>query len=214
VASAKELNLLMKKHAAKLGVKATRAKFASLHEGKVDRVLSSPAAYATGVVAGFSAIQKESEEVVTKEHVASALETKTLAGAYESLLPKYGKVATSKAVKQFLDNLKVAQERVDISRVDCSYLKGKLASTNGIIGSSKCSGCSYRNCMHCGLTGGTLISFPGMVMPNSKKRASNTQDGNQVLSEFELDSSISQQELDTEGYSSEEVESSGPMNLE
>jgi hypothetical protein len=108
---------------------------------------------------------------------------------------------------------------VDISKLDCKFLKGKLAGGNPIVGSERCAGCTKRCGMHCGLTGGTLLSFPGMdKVPTGKRASSLAKDGAQVLGEYQMESSSHQLEVhgdvDTSGFSFDEVEAGGGMTLE
>ena len=100
---------------------------------------------------------------------------------------QYGKVSALNAVKRYIAGLKTSKAKILLAALDCGFLKGKLASSNPIVGESKCASCSYRNGMHCGLTGGTLVSFPGMDKLASKRIAHETEtDGRKTLFEYEL----------------------------
>jgi hypothetical protein len=214
VSSKDELAELIKAHVAKLGKKATRQVLAQLHEGTETHVAPTPANFDRGTIGGFTNIAKTTEKTLTAEHIASAVEASSIVQVYENFLPIYGKTASTKAVKSFLDGLKKTAARVDIGKVDCGYLKGKLASGNAIVGVSKCASCTHRHGMHCGLTGGTLMSFPGMDSIKSNKRASaDAKDGFQVCSEFQLEANHSNGDIDTTGFSFDDVQTHGPMNL-
>jgi hypothetical protein len=74
----------------------------------------------------------------------------------------------------------------------------KLGARNAIIGAEKCGSCNFRNGMHCGLTGGTLLSFPGMSQTTSNKiaRAGAPEDGRSILKEFDLMEKTAQADID------------------
>lgn len=106
---------------------------------------------------------------------------------FKQAAAQYGKVSAMAAVKRYIASLKGSKAKVVLSALDCSFLKGKLASTNAIVGESKCASCSYRGGMHCGLTGGTLLSFPGMNRVATNKISHETEtDGRKVLFEYEM----------------------------
>jgi hypothetical protein len=216
VASVKELEEVLKAQAAKMGKKASKSAFVAMHERSVEAAAptQAPAAHLTGAIGGFSNIAKLEEAILTKEHIASAVEATPIMKVYETLLPTYGKTASTKAVGSYLNSLKTAGTRVDISKVDCGYLKGKLASGNAVVGVSKCASCTHRQGMHCGLTGGTLMSFPGMdSLKSSKKAHAGAKDGNQVYSEYQLEADHSNGDVDVSGFHFEEVQSHGPLTL-
>ena len=75
---------------------------------------------------------------------------------------KVGSVRAGEAVKRFVASLRASGAKVSLSQIDCRFLKRKLGVGNAITGAAKCASCAYRQDMHCGLTGGTLLSFPGM----------------------------------------------------
>ena len=112
----------------------------------------------------------------------------SLAKIYKSAASKFGTAQASKAVKDFIATLKRKPIKVALSQIDCTLLKNKLADHNPIIGAPKCSSCSYRKGMHCGLTGGTLLSFPGMdrVSSNHKIGTGAPEDGRSILAEYDL----------------------------
>lgn len=103
---------------------------------------------------------------------------------------KVGSKIAADAVKGYLASLRKSKTaKVALSQLDCTFLKGKLAAHNAIIGASKCASCSFRQGMACGLTGGTLISFPGMqagVNPNQKTASGAPKDGRAMINEFDL----------------------------
>jgi len=107
---------------------------------------------------------------------------------YKQASAKFGTAQASKAVKEFIASLKRKPIKVALSQIDCRFLKNKLADHNPIIGASKCASCTYRNGMHCGLTGGTLLSFPGMdkTASNHKVGEGAPEDGRTILAEFDL----------------------------
>ena len=107
---------------------------------------------------------------------------------YKSASAKFGTAQASKAVKEFVASLKRKPIKVALSQIDCKFLKNKLADHNPIVGASKCASCTYRTGMHCGLTGGTLLSFPGMdkTTSNHKIGAGAPEDGRAILNEYDL----------------------------
>lgn len=107
---------------------------------------------------------------------------------YKSAAKKFGTAQASKAVKEFIASLKRKPVKIALSQIDCSFLKNKLADHNPIIGAAKCGSCSYRKGMHCGLTGGTLLSFPGMdkVTSNHTAGVGAPEDGRGMLNEYDL----------------------------
>jgi hypothetical protein len=106
---------------------------------------------------------------------------------YKTAAAQYGKVSAISAIKRYIAGLRQSKAKIVLAALDCSLLKNKLATGNAIVGESKCASCSYRNGMHCGLTGGTLLSFPGMNRASSKHIShEGVKDGKQVLFEFDL----------------------------
>jgi len=99
-----------------------------------------------------------------------------------------GSKQASVAVKGFLSGLKGSQTKLALTQIDCTKLGGKLSSSNGIYGASKCATCTYRKVAHCGLTGGTLIKFPGMDSSSSNHRIASGApfDGMAVIEEFDM----------------------------
>lgn len=107
---------------------------------------------------------------------------------YNAAAQKIGSARAGEAVKQFIAGLKHNGTKIALSQIDCSFLKQKLGVQNAIVGASKCGSCTYRHGMHCGLTGGTLLSFPGMEKQasNHKIAAGAPKDGHAMLAEFDL----------------------------
>ena len=214
VASAKELKEVLEQHT---GKRASKSTLAALHDGKNNGPkTAAPSAHISGLVGGFGSIESKVEKTLTASHIASAVEASPLMAVYAALLPTYGKIATSKAIKQYVDGLKTSSSQVDVNHIDCVHLKGKLSSKNPIVGSSNCASCTKRCDMHCGLTGGTLLSFPGMDKVKSNKKAhAGSKEGHQILSEYQLEDSSHQVavDLDVTGYTYDEVDAKGSFNL-
>ena len=101
---------------------------------------------------------------------------------------KVGSAKATKAVREFIASLKTKNTKIALSQIDCSFLKNKLGMQNAIVGAAKCASCTYRSGMHCGLTGGTLVSFPGMdkQSSNHKVAAGAPKDGKAMLQEFDM----------------------------
>lgn len=120
---------------------------------------------------------------------------------YKSAASKFGSAQASKAIKQFIASLKNKPIKIALSQIDCTFLKNKLAVHNPIVGASKCATCTFRTGMHCGLTGGTLLSFPGMDKMGNNKKTANVgevdkigsgvvpEDGRSILAEYDLTAS-------------------------
>jgi hypothetical protein len=215
VASAKDLREIASQEAQKYGKTASKKFMAELHDRVEDTKSVTAYSHATHI-AGFEHIQKVDEKEVTKEHIASGVETHSLVQVYAKTASEFGKVAAKRAVNGYINSLKTSKAKVAIDKVDCKLLVNKLSSANAIVGSSKCASCVYRNCMSCGLTGGTLVSFPGMANQKSAhKVAASAQDGNVILNEYQLESRDHQAtDVDTSGYSFDDVEAKGSLTLE
>jgi hypothetical protein len=117
---------------------------------------------------------------------------------YQAGQTKVGSAQATKAVREFVANLKTSNQKVDLNQLDCQFLKNKLAMQNVIIGKDKCASCTYRQGMHCGRTGGTLLSFPGMAEQTSNKKvaANAPKDGYAILNEFDLTGAAPQGDID------------------
>jgi hypothetical protein len=107
---------------------------------------------------------------------------------YTAAARKIGSVQAGAAVKAFIAGLKRNGTKIALSQIDCTFLKQKLGVQNAIVGAEKCASCVYRQGMHCGLTGGTLLSFPGMEkQSNNHKIAEGAPtDGRSILAEYDL----------------------------
>jgi hypothetical protein len=132
----------------------------------------------------------------------------TLEKIYNVAANKVGSVAAGKAVREFVAGLKTKNTKIALSQVDCTFLKAKLGVQNAIVGAPKCASCSYRQGMHCGLTGGTLVSYPGMEhqASNHKIASGAPQDGRAMLQEYDLTASAEPQDI--------EINAAGPARAE
>ncbi len=120
---------------------------------------------------------------------------------FKAASAKYGSVQTSKAIHDWASNLKNTNTKIALTQIDCTVLNKmgvKLGSQNPIVGAEKCGSCSYRKGMHCGLTGGTLLSFPGMAQTasNHKVASGAPEDGRSILKEFDLMHNAAQDDID------------------
>ncbi len=113
---------------------------------------------------------------------------KSLEAIYTHAVAKVGSQQANDTVRRFVAGLKGTNTKVALTQIDCTLLKRKLATSNGIIGAAKCASCTYRKGMSCGLTGGTLLSFPGMetVKTNHRVAAGAPKDGLGMMKEFEM----------------------------
>lgn len=106
--------------------------------------------------------------------LASLNEGQSFARIFAAAKLEHGTQAAERVCRAYLSGLKGSGQRINLASLDCSLLKRRLASSETILGASKCASCSLRNGMHCGLTGGTLLSYPGMGTGTSSKTASAT----------------------------------------
>lgn len=133
--------------------------------------------------------QREETKVATIQEVAQLLQTgHTFGSAYSVIRGEIGSHMAGKLFNAYLTDLKKTGGKVNLNQIDCGYLKGKLASSNAIVGASKCASCTYRcNTMHCGLTGGTLLTFPGMDKAKTKRaNYEGVNDGVQDMASFDM----------------------------
>jgi len=153
---------------------ASRVPHAGFHESNPDQVRHAHRAAAPELDA--SVIERYHKKGHSMEKI------------YKQAAAKFGTAQASKAVKEFIASLKKKPIKVALSQIDCTFLKNKLADHNPIIGAHKCGSCTYRKGMHCGLTGGTLLSFPGMdkTASNHKVGEGAPEDGRTILAEFDL----------------------------
>jgi hypothetical protein len=215
IASKGDLKELVEKEASKIGKSASKKTMAELHDWTPEAKSVTSYSHATQI-AGFEHIAREAEKTITKEHIAAQVEASPLVQVFSTAAETFGKVAAKRAVNGYLNSLKTSKAKVSIDNVDCRLLVGKLSSGNAIVGSKKCPECVYRNCMSCGLTGGTLISFPGMnTVKSAHKVAAGAKSGEVILAEYQLESTEHQStDVDVSGYSFDDVEAKGPLTLE
>ena len=109
---------------------------------------------------------------------------------------KVGSVQAGRAVKAFVASLKEKGTKVALSQIDCKFLKGKLGIRNAIMGATKCADCTYRSDMHCGLTGGTLLAFPGMEKTGRKTASAPPEDAAATLRDYDLVDRPEQADID------------------
>src|SRR5271157_1430858 len=127
----------------------------------------------------------------TVKHVAAMFKQgANLETVFHTGRAKVGAKVAADSVRRFIAALsKSKTAKVKLSQLDCSFLKGKLAAHNAIVGAGKCVSCAYRQGMACGLTGGTLISFPGMqsgIDRNLKIASGAPKDGRAMLADWDL----------------------------
>ena len=113
---------------------------------------------------------------------------KTLNDVYVESKKAHGSAKTQRVVRAFLDGLKKSGARINLAAVDCSLLKNRLTASETILGKPKCASCTLRGGMHCGFTGGTILSFPGMETTGAKRASMATpgQDGVALMDAMEL----------------------------
>ena len=126
---------------------------------------------------------------------------------YRAGIRKSGSVQAGRAIKQFIASLRDRGTKISLSQIDCRFLKAKLAVSNAILGAVKCGDCAYRQDMHCGLTGGTLLGFPGMDK-TGKTASAPPEDAAALLKDYELTGRPSPQDIDISEPERLEVEMS------
>ena len=142
-----------------------------------------------------------------------------LSTIYRQATAKVGSAQAVSTMKKFIAGLKGTKTKVALTQIDCTLLPQKLGTSNAIIGASKCGSCTYRKGMHCGFTGGTLLSFPGLekTASNHKKYASSPKDGYGLLNEFEMAKTAAAHDIDINvdgpGYGDIELNTSSKVNL-
>lgn len=162
--------------------------------------------------AGDMRVQRQATftaQKVAKLHVAGH----SIKQIYAFASKKAGSSQARTAIQDFVSKLKNSKLAVKLSQIDCTFLKQKLGVQNAIVGEKKCASCAYRQGMHCGLTGGTLLSFPGMNQVQSNHRIAKNaiKDGSQVLQEFDLIRTASDDiEFNTNKHASVEL---GPTDM-
>ena len=193
VASAAELQQVVKVSLDQKDVKVAstlKATLAQLHEGGAKEIQQVPyhrteEAYVVRTAGDKQAlVHKEASVEEIGKMLTTGIPVKEV---YKTASAQYGKVSAMSAIKRYIATLKQSKAKIVLAALDCEFLKAKLGTANAIVGERKCASCSFRNGMHCGLTGGTLLSFPGMNQASSKHIAhEGVKDGHQVLFEFDL----------------------------
>lgn len=206
-------------------VGAAKCASCNAHNGKelhktasTEMITRAPEAFVQATPEHVRSIQKKvvanfDSAAVAKYHAAGHSVNKI----YKAASAKYGSAQASKAVRDWANNLKNTNTKIALSQIDCTTLKKmgvKLSSKNAIIGAEKCGSCSYRNGMHCGLTGGTLLSFPGMnqIASNKKVSAGAPKDGRSMLKEFDLIGKAAQADINTAPPEQAEINFGSTMN--
>ena len=132
----------------------------------------------------------------------------TLEKIFNFASKKVGSAKAGRAVREFVAGLKSNGTKIALSQIDCTFLKGKLGVQNAIVGAAKCGSCTFRQGMHCGLTGGTLVGFPGMdkQASNHKVASDAPKDGRAVLQEYDMTVAAEPQDI--------EINASGPERMD
>jgi hypothetical protein len=135
-----------------------------------------------------SAISKKAASFTAVDVLALHNAGQKLSSIYAHGMKIVGPVEARVAVKKFVAGLKGSKTKIALTQIDCTNLGSKLSSSNAIYGEKKCGSCTYRRNAHCGLTGGTLVSYPGMDMAKTNHRiASNSPvDGISMIEEFDM----------------------------
>lgn len=218
VASAQELKTVVTANLKQKGVKVAgslRAALKQMHEGGAKEANPLPYHRTEEAYTVRSAGDKKAKinKEASVEEIGKMVGTGVpLQDVYKTAAAQYGKVSAMSAIKRYIAGLKGSKAKIVLAALDCSLLKNKLGTGNAIVGEKKCASCSYRNGMHCGLTGGTLLSFPGMDKASSKHIAhEGVKDGKQVLFEYDL---LDKKEEDSEIHFNDEKEKPEDINVE
>ena len=148
---------------------------------------------------------KKASFTLTASHVEKLyVAGNALEKIYNWAVGKVGSAQAGRAVREFVASLKTNNTKIALSQIDCTFLKGKLGVQNAIVGAAKCGSCVYRQGMHCGMTGGTLVGFPGMdkQASNHKIAADAPKDGRAMLQEYDMTAAADPQDI--------EINASGP----
>lgn len=165
--------------------------------GRAVVATSDPVRNTKATVAGAGTLTKfdaakarENLSTLTPKAVQAALEGgRTLTEVYTATKKAHGSAKTERVVRAYLDGLKKTGARINLAAIDCTLLKKRLTASETIIGKKACASCTHRCAgMHCGFTGGTLLSFPGMESVGTKRAAAQApvQDGVQFMQSMEL----------------------------
>jgi hypothetical protein len=196
VASNQELQTVVNQVTARVGKKASKQALVDIHNGAQEESNTmAPRVQSDYSIRSAGDKQVAEETVITATDFRKAIEAgKSFNEAFVEARSKAGTLKAKNAAKNYINELKKTGSKVNLDRIDCKYLTGKLASKNAIVGSKKCAGCTFRTGMHCGMTGGTLLTFPGLDRVNTNKNASENveYDGNTLNSQVGLDTSVQQ----------------------
>ena len=192
VANAQELAVVINRMTAGVPVKSKRAALIALAnrqpmQVEVKKLGSRPVQKTSART--VESLRASREEPVSGFDIGS-VETMHKRGValddiYKKGSLKVGSVQAGYAIKAFIASLREKGTKIALSQIDCTLLKQKLGMNNAIIGAVKCADCIYRQDMHCGLTGGTLVSFPGMEK-TGKVAGEKPTDAVRLLKDYDL----------------------------
>lgn len=111
---------------------------------------------------------------------------KTFGDIYTEVKSVLGSAKAETILRRWLDGLKHSEARIHTASVSCSLLRNRLTASETLIGTRKCATCTLRGGMHCGFTGGTILSFPGMTPTGRKRASSEAEDGVAIMDSMEL----------------------------
>ncbi len=130
---------------------------------------------------------REASNPLPAKRIKAALDQGTsLVSIFAAAKAKLGSAQARKSVTAFIHSLKGTGARINLASLDCGFLPRRLTASETIVGASKCAGCTHRNGMSCSLTGGTLLSFPGME--RTGRRASSEETETNPMEELGLGS--------------------------
>jgi hypothetical protein len=221
VANSKELFPIINNLTGGLSKSAAKAALVAQHNGETSRVSS-----AVKTVSSTRTVDKTSTLFGARRREKKATptlaEVQQMHNAGDKLSTIFQRVASKSnsrhakdLLKTFVAGLKGTKTKVALTQIDCSLLKNKLATSNGIVGASKCASCTYRSNMSCGLTGGTLLSFPGMEHDSVKRAASSkVKDGSGLVREFDIAKRAGQMDIDIKGPDFADINLTGPSKVD
>lgn len=195
----------------KEGIKAPTSKSAADVHSPLTRVAAPTPVRSVGEGMSREAVSEFRASDVARMHQAGEPLNKIYAHAVKTA----GTRKADEAVRGFIKGLKRSNLKVALTQIDCTQLKGKLSSANAIVGERKCASCTYRTGMHCGLTGGTLLSFPGMdkAATNHHIAEGAPKDGLGLVASFELDRAVGLPDIDIKEPNFADVEVLTPTKI-
>lgn len=185
------------------GKKAKKAALVEAHNGTHGEVLPGHAVIAiqqgsprdttqtiagAGVITRFDAqaVRQAAAKFSSADVHAQLKAGKMFGDIYAEQKKIMGSAKTEQVLRSFLDTLKKTGTRLNVAAIDCKLLRKRLTASETLLGTTKCATCTARGGMHCGLTGGTILSYPGMGPQGRKQASMDAEDGVTTMDSMEL----------------------------